>query len=242
MPWSLMMILLAAPAGAQTTAFTGTLAEADRLYFSRNEPGNLDRAEQILRQRLGMREDEPALWRLSRCLIREGEREKKKSKKIDLFKEAEMSALRAVELDPKDAQAHFILGFAYGRRGQTQGIMHSLFLVGPIRKEMEAALALDPNHGGAYHILGELYRQLPRMAGGSKVQGLAYLEKALAAAPNNTSVHCDLAEAYLDAGKKDEARAVLERLPAVKTPDDPAEFPDDVAQARKLLETLKNPG
>jgi hypothetical protein len=236
----LVLILLAAPLRAQAPApSSGTYAEADRLYFSRNEPGHLEQADTLLRERLKAKEEEPALWRLSRCLVRRGEREKDATKKLALFQEAEKVSLRAVELDPKDSQSHFSLGLAYGRRGEIQGIMHSLFLVKPIRKEMEATLALKPDHSGAYHVLGEMLLRLPRMAGGSKSQGLAYLEKALAAAPNNTSIHCDLAEAYLDAGKKDKARAVVERLLAVTAPDDPAEYPDNAAEGRKLLERLK---
>jgi hypothetical protein len=48
-----------------------------------------------------------------------------------------------------------------------------------------------------------------------------------------------LAEAYLDVGQKEKAKAVLEKLFEVKTPDDPADYDEDVQLANKMLEKLK---
>lgn len=240
----LALALAAAAAAADVSTATAVLrstaawAETDRLYFTRDQPGRLESAEALLRERLRAGEDAATLWRLGRCLVRLGERETKKARKLERFREAERLAGRAVELDPKDPEAHFILGLAYGRRGQTQGMMRSLFLVGPIRKEMEAALALDPRHGGAHHVLGEMLRQLPRLAGGSKSEGLAHLEKAVEVAPGRTAAYADLAQAYLDAGEREKARVALEKLLAVKAPDDPAELAGDLEDGRRLLETL----
>ena len=58
-------------------------------------------------------------------------------------------------------------------------MLKSLFLVGTIRREMETTLKLDPSHGGAHHVLGELYWQLPGFAGGDKELAVREFEKAL---------------------------------------------------------------
>ncbi|MBI4348944.1 MAG: glycerate kinase [Elusimicrobia bacterium] len=233
----LLALALAPAAFAQSTSTvvsTGAFAEADRLYFSRHQPGRLEKAHDLLRDA----SDAPGLWRLSRCLVRLGERETKKGKRLERFRQAEKAAARAVELDPKSAEAHFALGLSLGRRGETQGLMSSLFLVGPIRRAMETTLALDPSHSGAHHVLGEMLRRLPRLAGGSKTEGLRHLERSLELGPGRTAVYVDLARAYLDAKEKARAREVLERLLKVTEPSDPAEHEDDVAEARRLLERL----
>ncbi len=244
----LLLALAAIPARGQSvstaapaavTIASATINEADRLYFSRNVPGNLDKAAEALREGLKAGDDPRALWRLGRCLVRQGERESKTSRKLERFKEAERVSARAVALDPKSPDAHFSLGLSYGRRGETQGIMSSLFLVSPIRKEMETTLALEPKHAGAHHVLGEMLRRLPRLAGGSKKEGLKHLETSLELAPAQTSIYTDLARAYLEAGKKDKARETLERLLSVTDPADPAEFPEHVAEGKRLLAKLR---
>lgn len=244
----LLALILAAPARAAprapevstapVAASSSDFAEEDRLYFHRHRPGNLEKAIELLKARAAAEEEAAVLWRLARALVRMGERPKDRAKRLEYFKEAERLSQRAVELAPKDAQAHFSLGLSYGRRGETQGMMSSLFLVKPIRREMETAIALDPSHAGAHHVLGEMLRRLPRVAGGSKKEALRHLEEAVRLRPDRTAAYTDLAQAYLDLGRKEEAKKVLERLLTIQENDDPAELEDHKADAREMLGRL----
>lgn len=229
------LVLTAAPARAGAD-----VAAADRLYWHRNEGQNLDEALRGLDALLAASPDDPELlWRKGRALFRRGEKQARKAEKLADYISAEDFIKRAVDLKPSSADAHFWYGVAMGRRGETQGILKSLFLVKPIRKEMNETLRLDPSHGGAHRVLGEILWQIPGFAGGDKKKALAEFEASVRLSPNYTANYQPLAEAYVYYGRKEEARALLQRLEAVKEPSDPAAYPDDLSDAKLLLATLK---
>lgn len=214
------------------------LAESDALYLSRDQPGRLEQAIETLRLRLKEGEEPAASWRLGRCLIRKGQGTRDKASKLELYKEAERFLRRSAALDASEPEARYWLGLALGLRGQLQGMMRSLFLVKPIRREMEAALALDPSHGPAHMLLGEMLGRLPSVAGGSQVAALDHFQKAVAGDPGYTPPYLALARLHAAAGRSDQARAALERLLAIREPKDPVEAAGDQAEARSLLQGL----
>lgn len=222
-------LLGASPAKALSTA------TVDGLYFSRDLPGKLEAT-------LGPLEAEPenpdALWRLGRSWIRLGERLEGKKPRIQAFERAENALDRAIKLDASNPEAHYWRGIALGRIGQTRGILKSLFMVGPIKRGMRRVLELDPKHSGAHHVLGEMYRQLPGFAGGSHSLAVEELEKALALGPDHTAHYPALAQAYLDAGRREDAIRVLKALDAVAAPADPPEAPGHREDARRMLDAL----
>jgi glycerate 2-kinase len=178
------------------------------------------------------------LWRLCRAKIRRGEKKEKKSERLADYEEARQDCEKAVSLASGTADARFWHGVSMGRWGETKGIMKALFLVKPIKREMEATLALDPAHGGAHHVLGEILWQLPGFAGGDKKRALKEFEEAVRLSPDYTANHVPLAEAYLHFKRKDDAVRVLKLVESVAKPADPAEYPENLADAKKLLEKL----
>lgn len=211
------------------------LAEIDGLYFHRDQSGNLEQSLAKIDE--GLRQnplDGDLLWRQGRGLVRLGERQKKKEK-IAAFERAEAALRKAVEINPKNPSAHFFLGIAMGRRGQARGILKSLFLVGPLRREMETVLKLDPKHGGAHHVLGEMYRQLPGFVGGSNKKAVKELEEAVRLTPNHTGHYPALAKAYEAIGEKEKAAAVLRIALTIKESEDPAEYENDMREVREML-------
>lgn len=227
------------PTSVSAVSAPDPFEEIDRLYRHRNKDGNLDRSQELLRARL---KDDPgdvrALWRQARGWVRSGELKDGKKERLRLFLEAERALRRCLEADPRIAEAHFWLGVAMGRRGQTRGMLRSLFLAAPIKREMRAVLALDPRHGGAHHVLGEMFRQLPPFAGGSKTGAVEELEKALASEPDHTAHYTALARACLESGERDKARGALEGIFKVKEPMDPAGYENDLRDARDMLKKL----
>lgn len=229
-----------ASAGAPEAAVSSAaLAGVDKLYLHRNAAGNLDASVRELESLLESRPGDPAvLWRLGRSLVRVGERFDDKKSRLACLTRAQGFLEKAVALDGSDPEAHYWLGVSVGRQGELRGIFKSLKLVKVMKKEMESVLAIDPNHGGAHHVLGEMYKQMPGFVGGSRKKSLRELELAFERAPNYTAAYAVLAESYRDAGYRDKAKAVLNRLFEVKTPEDPAEFEDNLKEARELLKKL----
>ncbi len=248
----ILLLLLVIPGGAvasasktvpaRRTALTpeeAVLKEIDRRYFHRHEEGNLESSIERLETLLKETPEDPALlWRLCRSLVRMGERKDSKKERKSFYKRAKDLAERSIELDPQEPDGHYWLGVAMGRHGESRGILRSLFMIKPLKREMKAVLELDPRHGGAHHVLGELYRQLPGFAGGSKKKAVAELELAVEVDPDHTTHYPALAEAYLAVGKKKEAAAVLKRVFAVAAPKDPGEYEDNLKDAREMLREL----
>src|SRR5207245_1539703 len=104
-----------------------------------------------------------------------------------------------------------------------------------------AALAADPRDfeaawklaradywlGGhaADRALGRWYFKVPGLFGGSDKQAEAHLRASLKYNPNSTSSHFFLAEVLIDAGRKNDARAELQKV--LDAPLDPNWTPED---------------
>ena len=234
------MIPLAAAALTLMFAAGDILAEADRLYLHRDQGSNLAAAVALLEERLRVADADPqALWRLGRCLVRQGELRADRAGKLAVYDRAESLLRRAVDLAPREADAHYWFGIAMGRRGETRGILRSLFLIGPLRREMRTVLGLDPKHGGAHHVLGEMLREIPVFAGGDKKAAARELEIAARLEPDEAAHFTALAQDYLDLGRPDQARAVLEHVFTIRSPADPGEYAEDVLDAREMLKKLR---
>lgn len=80
---------------------------------------------------------------------------------LKIFEEGEKYADMAIAADPQNNLAYYWKSSNIGRWGQVKGILNSLFKAAPMRELLVKDLALDPNHPDAYHVLGQLYRELP---------------------------------------------------------------------------------
>lgn len=209
----------------------------DQAYFERDHGESLMEGERFCEEALkrGLPKDE-AYWRMARFKAWEGAIAKESSEKLKLFKEAEGWARKGIEANPENVEAHFWLGVAYGRIGETQGIFKSFSLIEPIRHEMDEILKLNPNHAGAHHLLGVMYRKLPWFKGGSNKKSLEELQKSIALNNANTLYHLDLAKTYLAMNKTDEAWQELEKVRTIAPPFDPVEAEIDKKMADHLLE------
>ncbi|MDE2140932.1 MAG: hypothetical protein KGJ84_00800 [Elusimicrobia bacterium] len=216
------------------------------LYFHRDIPGNLEKSIveiDSFRERIkpfpeAQRFEPELLWMRCRSIIRRGEKREKKSEKLNDYDLARKDCEKSVELSSASADGHFWYGVAMGRWGETKGILKAMFLIKPIRQQMNETLKLDPKHGGAHHVLGEMLWQIPGFAGGDKKKALEEFELAVKLSPTHSANFQPLAEAYLYFDRKDDAVKTLNALLAIKDPADPAEYPDDAADAKKLLSKL----
>ena len=206
----------------------------DDLYWHRDRPGNLD----ALISRLESSESPERFWRLCRAKVRRGEDREKKADRLADYSMARRDCEQAVAVSSTSVDAQFWLGVAMGRWGEAKGVMRALFLIGPIRLQMNETLRLEPGHGGAHRLLGELWWQIPALAGGDKKRALFEFEEAVRLAPNHSANYQPLAEAYLYYRRIDDAKRVLKAVEAIAEPADPAEYPENLADCRKLLSGL----
>jgi len=229
-----LLLAGAAPALAEG----GTRAEIDRLYFHRDQAGSLEQSIAKLDELLKGGEAADLYWRRCRSIIRRGELRDGKSAKLDDYDLARQDCEKSVKLDDKDPDAHFWHGVSMGRWGEAKGLMKAMFLIKPIRAEMQATLKLDPKYGGAHRVLGEMLWQIPGFAGGDKKAALGEYETAVMLSPRYSSNYIALADAYVHFKRKDDAIKTLNDLLAISDPADPAEFKDDSADAKKRLADL----
>lgn len=123
----------------------------------------------------------------------------------------------AVELAPDDAEAHHLLGAAYGRQAQVGSMFTKMRLAGSIREEFERAVALAPDAVEYRESLLQFYAAAPAAVGG----GLDKAKAQAAEIAKRDAVRGDLAYAVVARieGKPDEALARL-RAAYAKRPED----------------------
>src|SRR5215471_13679504 len=199
----------ASPTGADP------IAEADSLFAYGEDRARDRQALSIIERALETHADEyQLLWRAARVYYHVGD-DAAAGEKQPYFERGIAAGQRAVALQPTGVEGHFWLGANYGGLSEVQGMIQALQMIKYVRAEMETALRLQASYedGGAYLALGELDRQLPRLFGGSVKRAIAYLEQGLRVAPQNMAMRLALAQAYLDAGRRDDGhRQLLEIL------------------------------
>ena len=155
-----------------------------------------------------------------------GEFNPDRSQRDSLFTQAERYARAAVAANPNGAQGHFALARALGRRALTLGIRDRAKYGVAVREEALAALAIDPRHAGALHVMGVWNHQVMKLSAiqrliartilGAKVFGKASwqeaiqsLEDAVAIEPNRIVHRLDLARVYVARKRNADARNQL---------------------------------
>ena len=168
-----------------------------------------------------------ALSRGAYAAVEAGKLAGDKGRQGQLYVTGEQLARRAVQVRPADAEGHFALAAAIGRRAQTMGSRDRVKFAGEVRQHALEALKYNPRHGGALHVMGMWNAEVMRLNGmarfmaknflGGKVFDSAswndaqrYLEQAVQIEPTRLTHRVDLAAVYLDRGDKARAREQLD--------------------------------
>jgi len=244
--------LLSAPAWAQRKPRTTTapketgavpasanpIQDADRLFSHGEDAGRDRQALAIIERALAADSNNyQLLWRAARLNYFVGD-SASSAEKLRYFERGIEVGKAAVAQQPNGVEGHFWLAANYGGYSEVKGALKALQTVKNIRAEMETVVRLSPSYedAGAYLALGELDRQLPRLFGGNMKRAISYLEQGLRLAPQNMDLKLALAEAYLDSGRKDDGRRLLQEI--VQMPINPArakEARETQDKARQLL-------
>lgn len=194
-----------------------------------------------------------ALGKASRSAVDAGEQAANAGQRSRLFRTGEQYARRAVAASPNDPDAHFDLARALGRTALSLGVRDRVRYAADIRAEALRALALDPDHPGALHVLGvwnaeimrlnRLERFFARKFLGGAIFGtaswkdaVAYMERAVAVDPDRLTHHLDLGRIYLDVA--DTARARVQFELVVHGPRTDVNDPQYKLDAAAALRTL----
>ncbi len=202
--------------------------------------------------------DYEANWRAAIALINIGKQTPdsvKSPSRDSLYARAELLARRAVAADPGDAEGHFVLAQAIGRASLTKGKKERVRRAAEIRAEALRAIELNPDHDGAYHVLGRWNAEIMRLSGITRFFAKSFLgagifnqaswqgavsnmEKAVELNPRRIYHRLDLAEVYADVKRYGDARAQLEKVEELPVAD--VLDPTYKADAARLLARIAN--
>lgn len=171
-----------------------------------------------------------------------------------LYARAESLARIAVQADSNGADGHYILAAAIGRASLTKSKKERVRRASEIRDQALKALALDPNHDRAYHVMGRWNAEIMRLSGltrffaksflGGKVFSAASwegaienMEKAVALNPESVYHRLDLAKILIDRDRYSAAREQLTQLEDL--PDFDAMDPEYKREAATLLARIE---
>ena len=251
-PASLLLLVL--PVHAQPAS--ERVARGDLALAAMDVPGALEHYRAAIAADSA---NADALWKAAAAAIDLGEYETDERRQSMLYADAERYARRALALAPRNEQAHFTLARALGRTALSLGTRERIRYAKDVREHAMAALAINPAHAGALHVMGVWNAEVMRLNGVSRMiarnflggqvfgsaswdDAVSYMERSVAAEPDRITHRLDLAKIYLDlpGSKRDanrtRAREHLERAVALA----PQSYNDRhyLAEAQRLLATL----
>lgn len=246
---TLAFAVFAGAARAQTAAELIALGDKEHAAF--NSAGALKHYEGALALEPNNAE---ALGKASRDAVDVGESEQNRARRDSLFRVGERYARAGVAADSTSTENHFHLARALGRAALSVGVRDRVKYAKEIRAEALKALAIDPQHPGALHVMGVWNAEVMRLNGvqrffaktvmGGGILGTAnwkdavsYMERAVAVDPERLTHRLDLAKIYIDVKDKTKAREQLEHIIAATGQSD-VNDPVYKREAKALLEKL----
>jgi tetratricopeptide (TPR) repeat protein len=232
-------MLVAGPAAAATTP-----AQTARTLIARydEDPARLDRARDLLEAAITKERRVDSLIALSYVYFLVGEvRARTTDEKLAAYDRGREIGKRAVELAPRDEEAHLWYAINTGRWGQTKGVLRSLFLLPTVREEIETILELNPRSVRGRALAGNVLMEVPGFAGGDRAKAEDQFRRGIEHDPHFTGIRVDLARLLITTGRYDEARKQLTTVLEERTPTNIADWTvKDRPRARELLESLRD--
>jgi len=192
-------------------------AICDSLYAANDYQGSIECYKGLIQQDSSGAESH---WKLARSLNLLAELEPKE-KQLELYERAAAAARRCIELDSTIAEGHFQLARALGKEALFKGVFKSAGLAKQVKREAEKALALDPRHDGAMHLLGRWHREVAQkpkflrapmgLGAADKKTGLEFFERAIELNPGLINHHLEYGISLYDLERDAPARAQFER-------------------------------
>lgn len=251
---AVLFVITPAPAArAQSSGYAADMERGDSLTAALDAAGALEayRAAYLADQTY------EAMWKFARAQVDVAKQlsgKKQEGLRDSLYGVAHLYAAAAVRADSSDAEGHFMVANALGQLSRTRGGKERVRFAKVIYDEAMTALAIDPDHDGAHHVLGAWHAEVKRLSGVAKFfaktffgagfldqanwdSSVVHLERAVELKPDYLFHRLELAQTYLDVDRVADARRQLEevlRLPPTSDVSDP-QYQDE---ARALLQRL----
>jgi tetratricopeptide (TPR) repeat protein len=201
-----------------------------------------------------------ANWKAARAIADvakqlEGNADSLKKRRDSLYTVGRAFAERAIRADSLGADGHYALAMVLGRLSRTKGSKERVRYAKLIFDEASRAVALNPDHDGAHHVLGAWNAEVKRLSGFQRFfakalfgggfmsaanwdDAVKHLERAVALSPQHIYHRLELAEVYTDLGQYTKAREQLAIIPTLPIRDVlDAQYKEDAAA---LLADIKN--
>ncbi len=218
---AVVVTLAVAPTRLRAQSAADHIALGDKDHAAFNAPSALHHYEEAIKVDSKNYE---ALWKATREAVDVGEFNPDEKERDRLYALGEQYARRAVEANSNDAEGHYILARALGRKALSLGKRDQVKYAGDVRTQALEALKLNPRHPGALHVMGMWNYNVMRLSGmtrfmaktflGGKVFDSAswddaqkYMEESVAIEPGRLVHHLDLARVYKARDNKERARA-----------------------------------
>ena len=160
--------------------------------------------------------------------------------RLEAYARGREAAQRAIDMDPKNALAHFWHATNTARWGQTKGVLRSLFGLPAVKDQLQTVIDLNPNLTAVYALGGYVYLEVPALLGGDLDTAEEMFRKGLAQDARFTGMRLGLAKTLVRKGRINEARQELRAVLDEKAPSNPADWTmKDSKEARELLDILK---
>lgn len=217
------------------------IREGDSLYELRVDINKALMALEKYREVLNLSpEHYEALWKTAKTThylvdeLRSGKKEQKRI--VDIGVKA---SKKAIKVNPAGAEGYFWLGVNYAKSGQVRGVLKSLFLISPIKKNMKKVIKLNASYegGAAFITLGRVYSQVPGIFGGSNRKALENLKRAIEICNTNPLTYLFMAEVYHDLKNLQMAIVTLQGLERMET--DKRWIPETIKKKKEGKELLK---
>ncbi|NDK54308.1 hypothetical protein GWO68_00115 [Pontibacter sp. BT213] len=185
------------------------LKKAEELMGNYRDSEALAMYEEVL---LAAPDNYTALCKASFLNCRIGERITDEGTKIAFYTKAKQYATRAYELKPADAEANYAMAMALGATAMVSGPKQRLENINQMKSFLDAALAANNKHAGAWHLLGRWYFKMANLnfaeAAASKMffggvcgeatneEAATALQTAIKYNPHNIQYYYDLATIY----------------------------------------------
>lgn len=166
-------------------------------------------------------------WKLSRLNISMAEEfsPKESTRRMPFYTKAVDYARKAVSIDSTNAAAHTWLAASLAVKADKIGTKEKLGRAKEIKRELDRALALNPNDDVAWSILGSYYRQVSTIGWMSRILGNTFVGKmpegnpelaekafkrAISLNPRAIRHYHELALLYIDQHRNEEALQILQ--------------------------------
>jgi tetratricopeptide (TPR) repeat protein len=206
-----LLAMVFAASVAIASAQRAPAADPDALYAKREDMSSAIRAADVWEQTASTSYE--SAWKLARACYWLGSRGPGDARRRQLERGVDAGET-AVRLADDRPEGHFWLGVNMGRLAQGAGVRQGLKFRGRIKAELERVLSIDPGfqNGSADAVLGEWYRGVPRLLGGSRHEAEVHFRRALEHDPGNMPALQYLAQLLEGDGRVSEARPLWQRL------------------------------